>query len=103
MEMWYRESVEWTTTDAFGAEIKSWDIPFGILDKGDDNNLQNMPFDRFIYWNGTVELTLQVTGTPFQQGLAIFYFYPLANCHNMDFEKHTVMPSFIHYSRDVNH
>ena len=70
----YRESVEWTTTDAFGAEIKSWDIPFGILDKGDDNNLQNMPFDRFIYWNGTVELTLQVTGTPFQQGLAIFYF-----------------------------
>ena len=82
----YRESVEWTTTDAFGAEIKSWDIPFGILDKGDDNNLQNMPFDRFIYWNGTVELTLQVTGTPFQQGLAIFYFYPLANGHNIDLE-----------------
>ena len=61
-------------------------MPFGILDKGDDNNLQNMPFDRFIYWNGDVELTLQVTGTPFQQGLAVFYFYPLANGSTVDLE-----------------
>ena len=41
----FRDSVEWTTTHMVGAEIKTWDVPFGILNEGDDNNLQNMPFD----------------------------------------------------------
>ncbi|AIY32625.1 polyprotein [Fisavirus 1] len=76
----FRTSITWKNDDVpeKGA-IASFDVPFGILGLGDPTNLQNMPFDRFAYWKGDLELNFQINATPFQQGLAAAYFMPLAS------------------------
>ncbi|APQ44490.1 polyprotein [Basavirus sp.] len=75
----FRESFEWSTSDIPGKAIKTIPIPFGLLELGDSDNVQNMPFDRFLFWNGDVKLTFQVNGTPFMCGLLAVYFMPLAS------------------------
>ncbi|APG77998.1 hypothetical protein [Hubei picorna-like virus 10] len=75
----YRTEVQWLPTSAPGTPILTIDCPFGILNFGDPDNIQNMPFERFIYWHGNVELTIQVTGTPFHAGLLAAYFMPLVD------------------------
>jgi len=75
----FRESFEWKTTDIAGVAIKSISLPFGLLNLGDADNVQNMPFDRFLFWNGDVKLTFQVNGTPFMCGMLAVYFMPLAS------------------------
>jgi hypothetical protein len=73
----YRDSFSWTSAQTSGTMIYSVDLPFGLLSKGGTENAQNMPFDRFTYWNGDVELIFQAAGTKFQQGLLAIYFMPL--------------------------
>nr|QVW10090.1 MAG: polyprotein [Basavirus sp.] len=75
----YRDSFEWRTSDIAGVAIKKIDVPFGLLNLGDSDNVQNMPFDRFLFWNGDVVLTFQVNGTPFMCGMLAIYFMPLAS------------------------
>jgi len=76
----YRTNFVWNSNQApESGAIASFDVPFGILGLGDPQNLQNMPFDRFAYWKGDVELCFQLNATPFQQGLAAAYFMPLAS------------------------
>jgi hypothetical protein len=75
----FRTSFVWRTGDIEGVAIAQFDVPFGVLNLGDRDNLQNMPFDRFVYWNGDVELVFQLNASPFQQGLLSAYFVPLAD------------------------
>jgi len=74
----YRGQFDWVTSDVPGVPIFSTDLPFGVLALGDADNVQNMPFDRFVYWKGDIEISFQINGTPFQQGLLVAYFVPLA-------------------------
>ncbi|APQ44498.1 polyprotein [Basavirus sp.] len=74
----YRLDIEWKQSDIVGKAIASYKIPFGLLSKGGHSNVQNMPFDRFMYWSGDVEVKFQINATPFTQGLLVAYFVPLA-------------------------
>jgi hypothetical protein len=73
----FRTSFVWKEADVLGTVIGKADVPFGLLSLANTNNVQNMPFQRFIYFLTDVELTFQLNGTPFQQGCALVYFYPL--------------------------
>lgn len=73
----FRTSLQWKESDSQGTVIGSFDVPFGLLSLANVNNVQNMPFQRFIYFLTDVEVTFQLNGTPFQQGCALVYFYPL--------------------------
>uniref|UniRef100_F1KPM8 Genome polyprotein n=1 Tax=Ascaris suum TaxID=6253 RepID=F1KPM8_ASCSU len=72
-----RKTIEWTTGDAPGTVLYKCSVPFGLLSQDTQDSIQNMPFERFVYWKGDVELTVQINGNPFQQGLLFVYFYPL--------------------------
>jgi hypothetical protein len=72
----YRTEFDWSTTDPAGLKVK-YEAPFGLLKLGNVDNIQNMPFDRFIYWHGDVELMVQVNGSPMMQGLMKILWYPL--------------------------
>ncbi len=78
-----RGAFKWSS-EAYGAIVGSvsapaanFTVPKGLLDLGNTTNIQNMPFKNFIYWNGCVEVTFQVNGSPFQKGLLCAYFYPM--------------------------
>jgi hypothetical protein len=74
-----RTGFKWKSTDIVGKAIASFDVPFGILKEGDTGNLQNMPFTRFAFWHGDVEIIVQINGSAQQQGMAVMYFVPLAS------------------------
>ncbi|APG77979.1 hypothetical protein [Hubei picorna-like virus 9] len=74
----WRSDFEWTMSDPAGTSIYSIDVPFGLLQLGESDNIQNMPFERYSYWNGDVRVSFQINGQPFQQGLLCIYFMPLA-------------------------
>jgi hypothetical protein len=76
----YRDRVVWNS--ASSGVIYSVDIPFGLLLTGEVENVQNMPFERFIYMVTHLQIFFQVNGNPFQQGLAVAYFAPLATMSN---------------------
>uniref|UniRef100_A0AB39A394 Genome polyprotein n=1 Tax=Perinereis wilsoni picorna-like virus 2 TaxID=3237984 RepID=A0AB39A394_9PICO len=76
----YRGSFEWTTDQAGGTIIGQLLAPFQILAAGSQANIQNMSFDRFIYWHGDCSLMLQINGTPFLQGALVLFWYPLGVC-----------------------
>lgn len=73
----FRDSFPWAPTVGVGVQLISYDLPFDLLTYGEENNIQNMPFDRMIYWRGNVELTFQINANPFAQGLLCVYFQPL--------------------------
>lgn len=75
----FRQTFPWSTAQAAGTVLGTWAAPFGILGEGEQNNLQNMAFDRYNFWNGDVCLVFQINGTPFQQGLLAVYFVPLGD------------------------
>jgi hypothetical protein len=72
-----RTSITWSNTDATDATLASYECPWGLLALGNQNNLQNMPFNNFIYYVTDIDILLQVTGTPTQAGALIAYFTPL--------------------------
>uniref|UniRef100_F1KPM0 Genome polyprotein n=1 Tax=Ascaris suum TaxID=6253 RepID=F1KPM0_ASCSU len=72
-------SFEWKTGHASGDVIYTCSVPFGLLAQGTQDSVQNMPFERFTYWKGDVEIMIQINGNPFQQGLLYVYFYPLSH------------------------
>ena len=73
-----RTQVEWNTNQAQGQVIENIQIPFGILALANPDNIQNMAFQRFIYTVHEVELTMQVSAQPLQQGCLLAFFYPLS-------------------------
>lgn len=74
-----RTTVTWSTTDNRTSVIGSFALPWGLLSLGNVNNIQNMPFNNFIYFVGDLELTFQVNGVPTQAGLLTAYHVPLYN------------------------
>jgi hypothetical protein len=74
----FRGQFDWTTADIPGVPIFTIDLPFGLLSLGEPDNVQNMGFDRFVFWKGDIEISFQINATPFQQGLLVAYFVPLA-------------------------
>lgn len=75
----FRSEFPWSTSDTVGTVLKSWAAPFGILGEGTEANVQNMAFDRFVFWTGNPKLRFQVNGTKFQQGLLAVYWVPLGD------------------------
>ncbi|APQ44558.1 polyprotein, partial [Posavirus sp.] len=73
-----RVSVEWTTGQEAGSVIYKCTVPFGLFSQGTQDSIQNMPFERFTFWKGDVEVMVQINGNPFQQGLLYVYYYPLS-------------------------
>ncbi|APG78467.1 hypothetical protein [Hubei picorna-like virus 12] len=73
-----RVSVEWTTGQEAGSIVYKCTVPFGLFSQGTQESVQNMPFERFTFWKGDVEIMVQINGNPFQQGLLYVYFYPLS-------------------------
>lgn len=76
-----RASYTWVSTDAANASVANVAVPFGLLALGNVNNIQNMPFNNYIYFITDVEIAIQINGTPTQQGALIAYFAPLTTTH----------------------
>lgn len=72
-----RGEFRWADSQPRGDMLRGISVPWGLLAEGNQNNIQNMPFSRYIYFHGGAEIAFQVNGTPFQQGLLIGYFMPL--------------------------
>ncbi|APQ44495.1 polyprotein [Basavirus sp.] len=72
----FRQSVNWDSSSS--GVIFSTEVPFGLLALGETENIQNMPFERFIYMVNNIQIIAQVNGSPFQQGLCVLFFAPLA-------------------------
>ncbi|APQ44500.1 polyprotein [Basavirus sp.] len=73
----YRFSVPWTGAAAQGTIIASYAGPTGVLEGGDVNNLQNMPFSRHVFWRGLQSLTVTVNSMRFANGLLCLFWCPL--------------------------
>jgi hypothetical protein len=74
-----RATVTWSSTNAEGTSLISRLVPFGLLGLGDQQNLQNMPFNNFLYSVTDIRVVFQVNGTPTQAGMCIAYHVPLLN------------------------
>jgi len=65
------KTVTWTTQQVQGAVFFSLPIPFGVVGKTTQD-----AFNKFLYWNGDVEITLQIQSNSFQQGKVALVFAP---------------------------
>ncbi len=74
-----RVTSTWSSTQVEGTNIQVNSVPFGLLGLGDQNNLQNMAFQNFLFSTTNVRIVFQVNGTPTQAGLAVAYFVPFIN------------------------
>nr|WKV34495.1 MAG: RNA-dependent RNA polymerase [Riboviria sp.] len=68
----------WDKNAIAGKAIVKIDIPFGLINNP-PQNIQDMPFSNFTYFNGDVVLTLDLTGNPFCSGKLCMYFMPLCS------------------------
>lgn len=87
-----RLTVAWSYSQTEGTSLISSTCPFGLLGLADQNNLQNMAFQNFLYSVTGATITFQVNGTPTQAGLLIAYWVPLLS-HVPD---RSSKPSFQH-------
>nr|AWK77858.1 polyprotein [Bundaberg bee virus 7] len=72
-----RGEVTWKTSDPVGTAIWSSKLPGDMLTMVTTNTIQNMPFDRFVYYNfDTLTVSVQINASPFQNGLLALYFMP---------------------------
>ncbi|APG78423.1 hypothetical protein [Wuhan insect virus 10] len=76
----FRGTFVWKNIDEPGKTITEWNAPFGLLELGDEANVQNMPFHRYTYFTfDTMKVKFQITGTPFLSGILAVYYVPLAD------------------------
>jgi len=66
------QSLDWTVSQPALTILQSWNVPLDLL----VTNNVDYPFRMFHYWNGKIQLHLQVTGTPFHQGTCILVYLP---------------------------
>lgn len=66
-------SYQWTATQSSHSVVAKLRIPQDLI----VNKISFTPFDTFTYWRGDVELQIQVTATPFHQGMVAAVFIPL--------------------------
>lgn len=65
-------NVSWSTTDVVDTELKSINIPSGIL----INELAKVPFKASVYYRAKVRAIVQTSGTPMHQGCVIVSALP---------------------------
>jgi hypothetical protein len=75
----FAKEVKWATTDLKDAILFDVDVPFGIFDLINTENLQFMPFKNFIYYTTDIEIGIQIAGSPFHAGLIVVMFIPLTD------------------------
>jgi hypothetical protein len=63
----------WDTSNSVGQILYSARVPWDLL-----AGVNITPFKAFMYFQGDVEITVQMQSQPFQQGKLICYFVPLA-------------------------
>lgn len=84
-----RQTYNWTSAMARGTYLFTTNCPSGMLklypngQVGNLQNMQNMPFERFVLWRGDQEWKVQVNGTPMHQGLLCLYWMPLSRKTNL--------------------
>jgi hypothetical protein len=92
-----RYQLNWSSTSGLGSEIltafgnSSIQLPFQMLGLGDQNNVQNMPFQNLLLSQPDIEITVQLNGAPTQAGILCMYFVPLMT-HAPQFANWTVLP-----------
>lgn len=74
-----RKELEWKASDANDTTIYSIDVPFGLIAEGNTNNIQNMSFQRMMYFSTDVDITFLINGNPFSQGALVAYWMPLCD------------------------
>jgi len=73
----YRNEYQWLTSQAKGTILASFQVPFDLLAMGEPRNLQNMPFERHIYFTTDIDISFQLNSHRFSQGLLVAYYVPL--------------------------
>ncbi|QKN22681.1 polyprotein [Erysiphe necator associated picorna-like virus 2] len=73
----YRETLTWKASANVGDSLQQYEAPFQLLNTGNTSSLQNMPFSNFLWWRGSITVTLQVSGIRFLSGALILYYMPL--------------------------
>lgn len=66
------DTFSWSTSDVFQHSYKAMNAPKEFL----VNYLQTAPFERFLFWNGSMTIRIHVNGTRFHAGRLIAYFVP---------------------------
>jgi len=74
-----RTQLEWNSNSGLGTIIYDKALPFDVLGQGDQQNLQNMSFQNFLYSEPDVEITVQINGSPTQCGMLCLFLIPLIN------------------------
>jgi hypothetical protein len=73
-----RFQIQWANGSAEGSILSTTALPYGLLGLGDQNNLQNMPFQNFLLSRPDIEIMVQLNGAPTQAGCLIAFFVPLS-------------------------
>nr|URG14946.1 MAG: polyprotein [Picornaviridae sp.] len=63
----------WAVGDIENHVIQQWELPLELLTL----DINNTPFDHFLYWRGDIVVRFQLNGTRFHCGRAIAFFCPL--------------------------
>lgn len=71
----FKATYPWSTTNPSHTILSKLRVPQDLI----VNTITNAPFTSFMFWRGDVELHLQVTGTPFHQGMLAAVFVPLTD------------------------
>jgi len=74
-----RSQLDWSTSSGVGSIIYDKALPFEVLGQGDQQNLQNMTFQNFLYSEPDVEITVQINGSPTAAGMLCLFMVPLIN------------------------
>lgn len=102
----HRFEIKWTVTQEQDTVISVVPMPFGMLAQGQPSNLQNMPFERYLYARCDFEVVLQIAGTPFHQGALIAILEPLQACDEVEdrsggFRMANPVPSWTFYNHVI--
>lgn len=85
------QTLTWTTSSIVGANLLTLKMPKDII----TSNLAAAPFQRFLYWNGSMKVRFQLNSTRFHVGTLIAYYVPLTplidiqKWHGMNFAART--------------
>lgn len=69
--VWFN-TFDWNITQAVGTTLTMLETPTDVI----VNYMQSAPFERFLYWNGSVRFHLRLNGMRQQQGRLQAYFVP---------------------------
>lgn len=71
----WMQTYSWSTSDTFQHTYVNLNAPTEFL----VNYLQTAPFERFLYWNGSMTINIRPNGTRFHAGRLIAFFVPFTD------------------------